>query len=88
MKQVDWSERIYEEFCKLAMLNEKERYIMRTRIMDEATVTQQADHLHCSPETVKGMIRKLKKKYDNVQPYSEFLPVRRKSKREEYMDSH
>ena len=88
MKQVPWNAIIYEEFCRLAMLNDKERFIMRTRIMDEMTVTQQAEHLHCSPETVRDMIRDLKNRYDAVQPYSKILPVRKKSKKEEYMDTH
>lgn len=88
MKQVPWNSVIYEEFTKLAMLNEDEQYIMLTRIRDEATVIQQADHLHCSPEKVRDMIRSLKDRYDAVQPYSPLLPVRKRSKREEYMDTH
>lgn len=70
------------------MLNEKERFVMRTRIMDEMTITQQADALNVSPETVRDMVRDLKDRYDAVQPYSDILPVRKKSKREEYMDTH
>lgn len=88
MRQVPWNLIIYEEFCRLAMLNEKERFIMRTRIMDEMTITQQADALNVSPETVRDMVRDLKDRYDAVQPYSDILPVRKKSKREEYMDTH
>lgn len=82
MRQVDWNEVNYSEFCQLAMLNEDERYIMETRIMKTATVYQQSDHFNCSDSKVRDMVRNLKDRYDAVQPLSQHMPVRKLSKKE------
>lgn len=86
-KQVPWNEMIYVEFCKLAMLNDFEKEILRTRIMG-MSITQQAMNFAVSESTVHRTIRTLKSKYDEVQQHSELLPPRRTSKAETWMDTH
>lgn len=86
-KTVNWNEVIYSEFCKLAMLNGLEREVLRTRIMGYS-ITQQAAEFNVSASTINRIISNLKKKYDDVQPYSDKLPRRRGSAEEIWMDSH
>lgn len=86
-KQVNWNEVIYDEFSKLAMLNEFEKEVLRTRIMGYSIV-QQSTVLNCSTSTVSRTVAELKKKYDQVQPHSEHLPLRRTSKEEIWMDNN
>ena len=64
-KQVPCTKFIYDTFCEEAMLNETERFIMRTRI-EGWTVTKQAMHLHMSEANVHRLIKILKCKYDAV----------------------
>lgn len=88
-KQVNWNKNIYETFVELAMLNDEEQKIMLTRIRDNWTITKQASELGISESSVKRMISRLKKKYDEVQKLApDRLPPRRTSKIEEYMDNN
>ena len=86
-KQVPWTKFIYDTFCEEAMLNETERFIMRTRI-DGWAVTKQAMHLHMSEANVHRLIKILKCKYDAVAAGNPDLPPRRYSAKETYMDTH
>lgn len=86
-KQVNWNKQVLDEFIKEAMLTEEEIFIMETRVKG-MTITKQADQLHMSPDNVKKMIARLKKKYDIVQAYSPILPKRKPSAKETYMDTH
>lgn len=86
-KQVAWNKPIYEEFCRLAVLNEEEKQILETR-MKNWTITKQSMEFHMSRSKIDKIIARLKVKYDNVQPYSDILPKRKFSVQETYMDTH
>ena len=86
-KQVPWNKIILEEFISLAVLTDEEEKIIRTRVKGW-TITKQAMTFGMSPAAVNRVIRRLKIKYDNVQPYSPLLPPRRHSAAETYMDTH
>lgn len=87
-KQVPWNKTILEKFIEEAMLNDTEIYIMTSRIKG-ATVTQQAMHLNISEASVHRIIADLKKRYDVVQKNNpDFLPPRRSSAKERYLDTH
>lgn len=86
-KQVNWNEIFYTEFSRLAMLSPLEREVLRMRIMGYS-ITQTSMDLNISESAVHRMIGKMKIKYDDVQPYSDVLPKRRKSKTEEWQDTH
>lgn len=86
-KQVPWNKIILEEFISLAVLTDEEEKIIRTRVKGW-TITKQAMTSGMSPAAVNRVIRRLKIKYDNVQPYSPLLPPRRHSAAETYMDTH
>ena len=85
---VVWTKNLTEEFIELAMLSDDEAYLMRSRVKG-TTVPAQAMYLSCSESTVHRMISKIKKKYDAVQKeHPNEFPIRRTSKKEEWMDSH
>ena len=86
-KQVPWNKIILEEFIALAVLNEDEEKILRTRVAGW-TITRQSMAFNLSISAVNRIIKRLKVKYDNVQPYSPLLPPRRFSAEETYMDTH
>lgn len=86
-KQIPWNKIILEEFIALASLTKEEEMVMRTRV-DGWTVTQQAQAFGMSESTVNRIIKRLKVKYDGVQPYSPLLPPRKFSVEETYMDTH
>lgn len=86
-KQVPWNEVIYMEFSRLAMLSPLEREILRLRIMGYSVV-QTSFELNISESSVHRAIKELKFKYDQVQPYSKDLPVRKASKKELWQDEH
>lgn len=56
MKQVNWNKNLTELFIDMAMLNEEEQYVLKSRIKG-TTVTQQAMHLHKSEATIHRMIK-------------------------------
>ena len=85
--QVPWNTVIYAEFVRLGGLTEEEQDIMRTR-MQGWSITKQSLEFHMSVSKVNRIIKRLKVKYDNVQPYSDLLPPRRFSAQETYMDTH
>lgn len=86
-KQVLWNLVVLEEFIKMANLTDIEEQIMRTRVAGW-TRTEQSMKLGLSLSTIDRVIRVLKVKYDNCQPYSAILPPRRTSAEELYMDTH
>jgi len=69
------------------MLHGIEREILRTRIMGYS-ITQQAQEFNISESTVNRIVARLKQRYDEVQPYSDKLPKRRKSAKEDWMDEN
>ena len=86
-KNVIWTKVILEEFISLANLTKDEEIIMRTRC-DGWSITKQATTFNMSVSTVNRIIKRLKVKYDKVQPYSPILPPRKFSAKELYMDIH
>ena len=85
--QVPWNKFSLQEFIELAELNEQEEWVMRTRVKGMCR-TEQARRLNISVETLDRMIRRLKEKYDKVQPLSQHLPPRKFSAKEVWMDTH
>lgn len=86
-KQVPWNKIILEEFISLASLTQDEEAIMRTRVAGW-TITKQSIELGMSVSKINFIIKRLKKKYDLIQPYSAILPPRKSSAEETYMDTH
>lgn len=86
-KQVPWNTIIYDEFVKLGGLNEFEQRLLRDR-MRGITRVEMSILYNCSIATIDRTIKRLKVKYDKVQPHSEKLPPRRFSYLETYMDEH
>lgn len=86
-KQVPWNKIILEEFISIGGLTKEEEEIMRTRVAGW-TVTKQSMELGMSRSKVNFLIKRLKAKYDAVQPYSAILPPRKSSVQETYMDNH
>lgn len=86
-KEVSWNRIIYDEFVRFALLTDFEKEVLKTRLQNK-TIIEQSLLLHCSKSTIDRTIKKLKKKYDEVQPYSDILPKRRTSEKENYLDTH
>lgn len=84
-KEVPWTKIFLDEFADKAGLNEEEINIVRTRMLGWTRVKQSRE-FHMSLATIDRMIRRLKVKYDQVQPYSDILPPRKYSVEETYMD--
>lgn len=80
-KQVPWNVVILEEFIKLACLSEEEERLIRLRVSGYSIV-EQAFTLGVSRSTINLMTKRLKKKYDLVQPYSAILPKRKNNIKE------
>lgn len=76
-KEVLWNKYIVETFVELAMLNELEEMILRTRISGMSRVAQ-AEKFSISISTVDRIIKQLKIKYDNVEKMSPLLPPRKR----------
>ena len=86
-KQVPWNKIILEEFINIACLTQEEESVMRTRVAGW-TVVEQSMKLGMSVSKVNYIIKRLKSKYDSVQPYSPILPPRKQSAAETYMDNN
>lgn len=86
-KQVPWNTIIYDEFVKLGSLNEFEQRLLRDRMRGISRVEMSILY-SVSVATVDRTVKRLKVKYDKVQPYSDKLPPRKFSALETYMDTH
>lgn len=73
MNKVPWNRVIVEEFVSLALLNEVDERIVRTRAAGWSQV-KQCMTLNMSSATLERRVRKLKDKYAAVLPYSSILP--------------
>lgn len=85
--QVPWSRAILDRFYEKAVLSEEEKFILETRAKNWS-VSKQASALNMSESSVAKRIALLKKKYDAVQKDDDFLPPRKMSAKETWMDSH
>ena len=86
-REIRWNKIILEEFIRLGCLTKEEEQVMRTRVAGW-TITEQSLKLGMSPSKVSKIVKRLKLKYDDVQPYSPLLPPRKTSAAEIYMDTH
>lgn len=80
-KQVYWTKKVLEAFIEEGNLNERQKYIMRTRA-EGYSISKQAEELHLSVDQVNKEIALLKKIYDATQKYSDILPVRCKNSKD------
>lgn len=85
--QVIWSKIILETFIEEANLNKEDEWIMRTRVAGWSRV-KQSQELHISLSCLDKRIRRLKKRYDEVQKHNPLLPPRKFSAEELWMDTH
>lgn len=74
--QVPWNKIILNEFIELAELTQEEEMILRTRVKGHSRV-QQSLEFNLSVSTIDRITKRLKHKYDMVQPYSDKLPPRK-----------
>lgn len=74
-KQVSWNKYIVERFVELALLNHDEEMILRTRVAGWSRV-EQSMKLGMSVTTVDRIIKRLKRKYDDIQKFDPLLPPR------------
>lgn len=72
-----WNKIILDEFIRLGMLTDLEEHILRLRIAGYP-IEEIAFRTNMSRSSINIYIRKLKQKYDDVQPYSDILPSRHK----------
>jgi len=88
--QVPWTKDRVDMFIEMAMLDDDEAYIIRSRV-HKIPVSVQARYLDYSESTIHAMVRKLKLKYDVVQRQvndPKIFPPRKFSKDEVWMDLH
>jgi hypothetical protein len=76
MDKVPWNRVILEEFVSLALLTEEEENILRERVDPKWRQNQvhQSIDFYVSTATVTRRIRKMRKKYQSLVPYSDKLP--------------
>lgn len=86
--QVIWTKKTLECFLEYSGMNEFQKQIMIDRCKN-VTVVQMSLKYHCSESTIHKEIAKIKKIYDIVQKqHPDELPIRKKSTKELYMDTH
>lgn len=73
MHKVPWNRVIYDEFVSLSYLTAEEEEILKTRIAGWSQV-KQCQTYNMSLATLNRKVKKIKDKYDSVQPYSMTLP--------------
>ena len=73
MNKVPWNRVIVDEFVSLALLNEVDERIIRTRAAGWSQV-KQSIALNMSSAPLERRVRKLKEKYTAMLPYSDILP--------------
>lgn len=75
MNDIIWNKVIIDEFVELACLSETEEMILRTWAKGWS-ITKQSMEFHLSESSIKKIRHRIKIKYDNVQGYSNILPIR------------
>lgn len=78
---VDWTDERYEAFVREGMLSDRDAQILKMTIHGE-TITYRSIEGHMGTATVSRRIRWMRKRYDEVQPSSKILPMRRVQKAE------
>lgn len=82
MKQVPWNKIIYDEYIRLTFMTDFQREVMDCHVAKRMSNTQIAMKLNASESAVNRALRECKDMYDDVQPYSDILPVRNLGKTE------
>lgn len=86
--KVNWDEELYQNFLKYAILTDREKEVLRLRIM-EYTMTEISETIKWSLSTVKRDVDTLLEKYDRVQAkHPDIFPPKRLSEKEQYMNTH
>lgn len=83
-KQVEWNKVVLEEFIEIGGLTQIEEQVMRTRVAGWSRV-EQSMKFGLSIATIDRIIARLKRKYDNCQPYSPLLPPRQRCAKDMYL---
>lgn len=73
--QVIWTEEVIQEFKAKALLTDEEVSILYMRARNKSII-EQSMALGISPSTVNSITKRLKLKYDEVQPFSDILKPR------------
>ena len=81
MKGVIWTDVIFNEFIKKAMLSDEEIAVLETSIRGWSRVKQSLE-LNMSLSKIQRIKRRCEAKYDVAQKESNILPERKRSKNE------
>lgn len=79
MRGIIWTDTIFKEFVRKAMLSEDEIAILETSIKGWSRV-EQSIKLKMSVSRIQRIDKRLKAKYDAAQKESDILPLRKRSK--------
>lgn len=83
MKGIIWTEAIFNEFVKRAMLSDEEIAVIETSIRGWSRVKQSIE-LNMSLSKIQRIKRRCEAKYDAVQKESDILPERKRSKNDRF----
>lgn len=78
MKGIIWTDTIFNEFVRKAMLNEEEIAFLETEIRGWSR-TRQSMELRMSESKIQRIAKTLRIKYDAAQKESDILPPRKRS---------
>lgn len=79
MKGIIWTDVIFNEFIKKAMLSDEEIAVLETSIRGWSRVKQSLE-LNMSLSKIQRIKRRCEAKYDVAQKESDILPIRKRSK--------
>lgn len=83
MKGIIWTDVIFNEFIKKAMLSDEEIAVLETSIRGWSRVKQSLE-LNMSLSKIQRIKRRCEAKYDVAQKESDILPERKRSKNDRF----
>ena len=83
MKGIIWTDVIFNEFIKKAMLSDEEIAVIETSIRGWSRVKQSLE-LNMSLSKIQRIKRRCEAKYDVAQKESDILPERKRSKNDRF----
>lgn len=83
MKGIIWTDVIFNEFIKKAMLSDEEIAVLETSIRGWSRVKQSLE-LNMSLSKIQRIKRRCEAKYDVAQKESDILPKRKRSKSDRF----
>lgn len=83
MKGIIWTDVIFNEFIKKAMLSDEEIAVLETSIRGWSRVKQSLE-LNMSLSKIQRIKRRCEAKYDVAQKESDILPERKRSKSDRF----